>query len=185
MAAKRKRRRRNPAVSRRGSYRGDYFRVSVTAAEVEDFADTWPGSGMHDRDGFAAEFNADTGDLVDLEGWPSTDEAREVDQSALSALIDDMRNFGMRGRKKGQFWEDKPAGYRKRNPATRGRKRRRITSKAQFRRLAAMATRGEISRRDFRDMVAASRPYASLPARKGAARKRRKSRRQSRRRGRR
>lgn len=149
------------------------FKVTASRDDVEAFADQWPGSGMHGKGGFSAEFDKN-GDLVDLSGWAADFRG---DQSALSALIDDMKAFGLahQGR----------AGNRKRNPATRGRKRRRITSKAQFRRLAAMATRGEISRRDFRDMVAASRPYASLPARKGAARKRRKSRRQSRRRGRR
>lgn len=242
----------NPRVYRRGSHRGDFFRVTVSSAEVFDFSRRWPGSGMADKAGFGAEFNADTGDLVDLDGWPATDEANDVDQSALSALIDDMRDYGMKGRKKGQFWEDKPAGYRKRNPrrtsnprkrnpkrrfsagstwrdmtlaqqrqliirlgytglpgatpnadfaniqaaaldmgnynelerylkaihkgrkpnpATRGRKRRKIVSQAQWRALAAKMNRGEISRRDFDDMVGQSRPFMSLPKRKGSRRR--------------
>lgn len=115
----------NPRVYRRGSHRGDFFRVTVSSAEVFDFSRRWPGSGMADKAGFGAEFNADTGDLVDLDGWPATDEANDVDQSALSALIDDMRDYGMKGRKKGQFWEDKPAGYRKRNPRRTSNPRKR------------------------------------------------------------
>lgn len=52
---------------------------------------------------------------------------------------------------------------------------RKIESKAQWRKLAAMMTRGELSKKDFDDMVAASKPFDRLPARKGRKSKRRKS----------
>lgn len=60
---------------------------------------------------------------------------------------------------------------RRRNPATRGRKRRKIVSQAQWRALAAKMNRGEISKRDFDDMVGQSRPFRRLPKRKGSRRR--------------
>lgn len=266
------------------------FKVTASRDDVEAFADQWPGSGMYGKSGFSAEFDKN-GDLIDLSGW-----ARDFrgDQSALSALIDDMRDFGLAqlagrtsnprkrnpaGRvdpftasyiqaalwastdedgapldqnydgKPGEFspeaWkrilsdaavfqraaqkylgsrrDEERAGHdffltrnghgagfwdgdwpepaataltklskrfgesqiyvgddgklhlyqerRRRNPATRGRKRRKIVSQAQWRALAAKMNRGEISRRDFDDMVGQSRPFMSLPKRKGSRRR--------------
>lgn len=71
------------------------FKVTASRDDVYAFAQSWPGSGMSSKRGFAAEFSAN-GDLVDLEGWPSTDEVDDVDQSALSAFIDDMKAWGLK-----------------------------------------------------------------------------------------
>lgn len=207
------------------------FKVTASRDDVEAFADQWPGSGMHGKSGFSAEFDKN-GDLVDLSGWAYDFRG---DQSALSALIDDMRDFGLaqlagrtsnprkRNPKRrfsaGSTWRDMTLaqqrqliirlGYtglpgatpnadfaniqaaaldmgnynelerylkaihkgRKPNPATRGRKRRKIVSQAQWRALAAKMNRGEISKRDFDDMVGQSRPFRRLPKRKGSRRR--------------
>lgn len=58
---------------------------------------------------------------------------------------------------------------RRRNP---GRRRRKITSQAQWRKLATLVRSRRMSKRDFDDMVDASRPYSRLP--KHAPRRRKK-----------
>lgn len=204
------------------------FKVTASRDDVEAFADQWPGSGMHGKSGFSAEFDKN-GDLVDLSGWAYDFRG---DQSALSALIDDMRDFGLaqlagrtsnprkRNPKRrfsaGSTWRDMTLaqqrqliirlGYtglpgatpnadfaniqaaalgmgnynelerylkaihkgRKPNPATRGRKRRKITSKKQYRALFAKMHRGEITQDQLWDMLHATRKsYRSLPVAAG------------------
>lgn len=144
-------RKRNPRIDRRGTWRGDFFRVTVSEAEVDKFARSWPGSGLAGRGGFAAEFNADTGDLVDLEGWPSQyggNRVPDYSEAALSALIDDMKEHGM-----------KKSGGRTANP---------IRSKAQHRLLFAKMRRGEITKKQLWKLLRETRTsYRNLPARKG------------------
>lgn len=86
------------------------FTVTASRDDVEAFADQWPGSGMHGKPGFSAEFDS-KGDLVDLSGWAYNFKG---DQSALSAFIDDMKAYGqaaMAGRKsnprRGRFGQGK------------------------------------------------------------------------------
>jgi hypothetical protein len=74
---------------------GAYFRVAVSEPEVYAFAQRWPCSGLPSC-GISFTFKRENGDLVDL--FP---EHVDSDGSALGALADDAKAYGMRRRAKG------------------------------------------------------------------------------------
>lgn len=68
---------------------GAHVNVSVSAAELEDFASSWPCSGMRSASrGITFQFEKYCGDLVDIWG-----QQKRFNESAVSALCDDCKAF--------------------------------------------------------------------------------------------
>ena len=66
---------------------GSGFTVTFSAADVEDFASSWPCCGLEEQPGHFA-FD-DSGDLVDLDG-------EQPDGGELSAFADDCKEYGQK-----------------------------------------------------------------------------------------
>lgn len=64
---------------------GAFYRVTVSAAEVEAFSRRWPGSGLSGR--YAFTFDHRSGDLIDVDG-------AEYDGPDLLALSHDAQAYG-------------------------------------------------------------------------------------------
>jgi hypothetical protein len=68
---------------------GAFYSVSVSAAELRDFAACWPCSGMRGASrGMAFQFDKRNGDLVDIDG-----ERAGYDEGAVVALSEDAQRF--------------------------------------------------------------------------------------------
>lgn len=70
---------------------GCYHSVTATAADVREFVSNWPCSGLENAGSIWAQFDKDTGDLVDIE--PHDLEDHGADPYAVSALVDEMKDF--------------------------------------------------------------------------------------------
>lgn len=74
---------------------GAYFRVTVSAREMSEFAARWPCSGMGGaRRGLSFAFERRTGDLVDVAGEPGSGDI--YDGGAMAALAADAQEYGVR-----------------------------------------------------------------------------------------
>lgn len=72
---------------------GCFYSVTVSAREVEDFAERWPCSGLPFK-AIWFQFDKRNGDLVDMR--PSNWEERGADGAAVLALADDAQRFAIR-----------------------------------------------------------------------------------------
>ena len=79
--------------------------IRISAFTVQEFAKTWPCSGLDDAGGFTV-WTDENGDLNDIQFDSPTDERRHregtIDGAAVSALIDDCRN---------EIWDDITGGH--------------------------------------------------------------------------
>lgn len=92
--------------------KGSLFAVSLNATEIAGFADRWPASGLSELGSFYAEFEKQSGDLVDLRC--NGRDCERFDGEALTALSKDAQHIGEKrlGIKTGHFgWSMRRRGW--------------------------------------------------------------------------
>jgi hypothetical protein len=71
---------------------GSAFNVAVGEADIQAFNRSWPGSNLRGLRGVTFQFDARSGDLIDI--WYRNGDADRWDGPALAALSEDAQQYG-------------------------------------------------------------------------------------------
>lgn len=82
-------------MAKRVSESGRDYKVAVGQDEIDEFRDQWPGAGMSTLRSINAEFDKESGDLIDL-NCNGRHGCSRWDGDALLALVGDMQCLGQK-----------------------------------------------------------------------------------------